>query len=596
MGVTGTERRVWRDRQAAAAGVVVAVMAVWRYVLLRGSYFNQDDFYLSARGARSDLTWSYLFEPFAGHVIPAQQLNYWLVGNFAPFRWDIVAIEILLLQLLATVVMWHLLTRLLPGRWARVPLLAVFAWAPLTLMPTLWWAAALALWPQVIFSLLAMLFLVRARQSAGRPWVNQVAVLLCFAAGLTWHSRAVLIVPVLLGLATALADETQGWRRLVAALRRFWLLWGVLCAMLVAFLIGRERLSTVEGGTGSAREALAITWQYVGRNVVPGLVGGPWTGTVRGGAVSPATWVTVVSIVLVVAGLALLVWRGGPARRWAVGLLLGYIVANLVLLISGRGGFGAVIALDPRYAADVVHVAVVAVAVGLRGTPPGLGLAALPLGRHLAAGGVIAALGAAYVVGAAFGTSLLVPHFQNTEDRAYVTAFRADLAADPNQVVLDALISPEVVLPLLGDDARLSRVFASLPESPAFDEPSARMRVVDEDGRLVAMELAGSIPMLPGPEDECGYVVRSTPVRVPFVIGIRGKLVARVGYYTDREHVVEVGTGDWTQEFLARPGPNRIWVPIPDADDELDELLFRIQDRDGAVCVTSIEAGLPERP
>ncbi|WP_244927638.1 hypothetical protein [Nocardioides sp. W7] len=588
--------RVWGDRQAAAAGVVIAVMVVWRAVLVRGSYFNQDDFYLSARGARADLTWGYLFEPFAGHVIPAQQLNYWLVGHFTPFRWDVVAIEIVTLQLLATVVTWHLLTRLLPGRWARVPLLAVFAWSPLTLMPTLWWAAALALWPQVLFSLLAMLFLVRARQGAGRAWINQLAVVLCLVAGLTWHSRAVLIVPVLLGLSVALADEAQGWRRLVAALRRFWLLWGALVTGLVAFLVVREQVSPVEGGTSSVREALAITWQYLGRNVVPGLVGGPWAGDVRGGAVSPSLWVTVVSMAVVLAGLGLVLWRGGPARRWAVFLLVGYVIADLVLLISGRGGFGSVIALDPRYAADVVHVGVVAVAVGLRGTPPGLGLSALRGRRRLVAVGAVAALGTAYVLGTAFGTALLVPHFQNTEDRAYVAAFRADLAVDPNQVMLDALVPPELVLPLIGDDARLSRVFASLPESPAFDEPSARMRTVMEDGRLVAFELAGSIPAEPGPEEDCGYSVHTAPVRVPFVVGIRGQLVARVGYFTDREHVVEVGTDSWTHTFLAHPGPNRIWVPVPDVGRELDELTFRVQDSGSAVCIVAVEAGLPEQP
>ncbi|WP_182526403.1 hypothetical protein [Nocardioides dongkuii] len=585
----------WRGRHALAALVVMAVMVVWRSVLVGRSYFNQDDFYLSARGARSELTWGYLFEPFAGHIIPAQQLNFWLVGTHAPFNWGVVAAEVVVLQLLATIVMWHLLSRLLPGRWVRVPLLAVFALSPLTLMPTLWWSAALALWPHVLCSLLAMLFLVRARQDAGRTWVNLAAVVGWCALGLAWHSRAVLIVPVLFGLAVALADEASGWRRLWAATRRFWYLWLVLVAGLVAYFVVRESVTTVSGGTDSVREALAIAWQYIGRNVVPGLLGGPWAADLRGGAVGPHLWVTIVSLVLAAAVAGLLLWRGGPARRWALALLLAYVVADLTLLVTGRGSFGRIIALDPRYAADVLHVAVPAVAIALRGAAPGFGFAWADT-RWRRRRTLVLGLGtAAYVVGACFGTAVLVPHFQNTEDRSFVANLRADLAADPNQVVRDELIPPELVLPLVGEDATLSSVFASLPESPAFDEPSSRLRVVGDDGRLRRLDLAGSIPSKPGRAEGCGYAVGRATKRVPFLVGIRGRLVVRLSYFTNGESTVEVSAGDWSTTFLARPGPNEVWIPLPDQGEEVEELRLRATGP-WTVCVPSLEAGLPETP
>ncbi|WP_166139711.1 hypothetical protein [Nocardioides ochotonae] len=584
---------VWRGRQAWAAVVVIAVMLVWRALLMRDSYFNQDDFFITARATHEELTWAYLFEPIAGHVIPAQMLNFWMVGNLAPFRWGVVAAEAVVLQLIATVLMWHLLTRLLPGRWVRVLLLAVFAWTPLTLVTTLWWAAAIGLWPHLIFSILAMLLLTRAVQGAGRSWLNQLGCVLCLWAGLAWHERAVLIAPVLLALALALADDAAGWRRVPATLRRFAWLWVALAASLVTYLVVHTRITTVEGGTGSLTESLHITWEFIARNIVPGMLSGPWQAELQGGAVVPAHWVTAVSLVLAALILAVLLRRGGPARWWALLLVVGYVGSDLALVLAGRGGFGHLIGLDPRYSSDVPHIVVPAVALMLRQARPGLGLGLAALQTHRRRVLSIGVLTGVYLVGSAFGTAALVPHFQNVGDRDFVTTFRAELARDPNQVVWDALVPAELVLPLVGEDARLSAVFAPLPESPVFDEPSARLRLVDEEGRLHPVELDGSIPVPEGPAPDCGYAVTDATVRLPFVLPVSGRLLVSMGYFSNGESTVTVSAGDWSTSFLARPGPNEIWVPVPDLEEEIGALRLRA-DGGATVCVTRAAAGRPE--
>ena len=90
--------RSWRGAQGAAAIGVIVVMLVVRGRLLAGSYFNQDDFYLTGRAYSSDLTWEFLFRDTAGHVNPLQQLTYWLVAHHAPFDWPVVAAAILAVQ------------------------------------------------------------------------------------------------------------------------------------------------------------------------------------------------------------------------------------------------------------------------------------------------------------------------------------------------------------------------------------------------------------------------------------------------------------------------------------------------------------------
>ncbi|MBU2696527.1 hypothetical protein [Pimelobacter sp. 30-1] len=585
----------WKGRQGLAALGVLLSMVVGRAVLLGGSWFNQDDFYLSGRAYDADLTLGFLVRDTAGHVNPLQQLTYWLVAHGAPYSWATVAVFVLALQTAAAVVLWLLLTRLLGERWSRVVLLAVFAWAPLTLATTLWWSAAMGLWPHVLCSLLAAYLLVRWRQGDARPVWAVVAIVATTAVGLLWHERAVLIPPVLYGVAVALADEATGWRRLWAALKRFRWLWLAEVLLLVGFLVGHGLLTDVEGGESTWKQRLEVSGSFLGRNVVPGIVGGPWAGELEGGAVRPALWVVIASAILALVGVWLLLRRGGPARRWGLALLVGYVAADLLLLLSGRAGFGSIIGLDPRYSSDTIHAAVLCVALCLRGSPPWLGLRFLSGAsarvRSLALAGLVGAYGVASVA----GTALLVPQFQNTEDKAFVATLRADFAADPTVVLFDRLAPADVVLPLVGSDSQLSRILAPLPEHLRFDEPSARLRQVADDGTLLPMELAGAIPAEPGPDDECGYPVRTLTREAPFVVPLDGRVVVRVSYFSAQESTVVVGAGDWHTEFLATRGPNEMWLVLPELPGTVEGLRLRGDGR-STVCVTDIEAGLPEQP
>jgi hypothetical protein len=358
--------RVWSGRQGAAALLVLLATGLWRGLLLKGSYFNQDDYYLTTRAHRSGLSAHFLFEATAGHVQPLQQLGYWLVAHHAPFAWGRIALAVLVAELLSVVVMWHVLTRLLPGRWVRVPLLAVFALSPVTLVPTLWWSAAMGLWPPMLFLLLATLFLLRAQQGAGREPVNLALCLLAVVIGLAWHERGVLAVLVLAGVALARSERT-GWRRVPDALSRWWRLWVPLTALLAGYLVLHGALTSVESQHASVTSRLEIARAFVLRNTVPGLTSGPWQADTLGGAIVPARWVEVVAAVLVVAAGVLLVRRGGPARWVAPLMLAGYVAGDVLLLVLGRAGFGEIIALDPRYTADVVAAAVVFAAVTLEG-------------------------------------------------------------------------------------------------------------------------------------------------------------------------------------------------------------------------------------
>ncbi len=419
-------RSPWLGPQGLAAVLVLVVTAGWRGVLLEGSYFNQDDYYLTSRAlAQTTWSWSYLMEPVAGHVMPLQHATHWLVGHHLPFDWQSVAFLILLLQLTCGIIAWHLLSHLLPDRWARVPLLALLMWAPLTLATTLWWSASMSLWPHLLSALVATLALVRERLGRGRSWVNVPLCLVACLFGLAWHERSVLIAPLLVGLALALSPA-DGWRRIPEALRRFWVLWLAYAVGMVAYLWLHVEITTVSPGVATTRKYVELSIAYVFENALPGLVGGPWTAEVRGGAVVPPVWVSVLSGLLVLVVTIVLLRRGGADARWALLLLVVYLALDLALVLAGRVGFGRILGYDPRYASDLLLPAVLAVALALRNRGPdrspddGRDRGARGAGRTSLlrrAGGAVPALlvTGIVLVASSFGTAVLVPHFQNPD-------------------------------------------------------------------------------------------------------------------------------------------------------------------------------------
>lgn len=606
----------WRGAAGLGALAVLIITAAWRGTLLEGSYFNQDDYYLTSRALGvTSWSWSYLMEPVAGHVMPLQHATYWLVAHHLPFDWPTISLMILAVQLASGVVAWHLLSRLLPGSWARLPLLALLMWAPLTLVTTLWWSASMGLWPHVLMALVATLFLVRERLDVGRMPVNLAACVLACAVGLAWHERSVLIAPLLAGVAVA-TSPAIGWRRVPEAVRRFWPLWLVYVAGMSAYLWLHTRLTAVEAGDALLREYVALSGSYVFENALPGLVGGPWVAELKGGAVVPPVWVSIVSGLVVLLVVVVLLRRGGGAAGWALLMVVVYLAIDLALVLAGRAGFGRILGYDPRYSADLVLPAVIGAALALRAAShrparqrPSRRArrGASPRWARLSGAPVAVAATSLLLVGCVFGTATLVPHFQNRDDRDYVDNLRAGLARDPSQVLLDEYVPSDILLTLLEEEAQASAVFAPLPETPVFDEPSARLRAISDTGELEPVTLLLPTAMRPGPDPGCGYAVDSRPRTVPLRKPIRGaegqvrgflldgRLVIRISYFTDAVTEVAVEVGDYETRFRTAVGPNDVWIVVP-PQPEVSAVRFSRDDPGSraTVCVAGLVAGIPE--
>ena len=583
----GRLRRALVDRAAVVAVVLVLGQAVWRGAYLLRGYYTQDDFLMLALGARNGLSLDYLFRDYAGHLWPAGFVVAWVTARVDPMSWGMTAVSLLVLQALAGALMWLVLTRLMgAGRWARVPVLAVFLFAPATIWPLQWWAVAIQYLPVTTCLLAAVWAMLRTVQDGwGR---GQLVVVASTAAGLAFQERAMLYPIVLYGVALVVLDHTAALRRPVAVLTRFRWMWLALAALLAGYLVLHAQLAPIDAAapTGAGESGPGTLGRdFVLRTLAPTLVGGPWQGRIQTGMLVPPTWAVWVAGVVAAGVVVVTSWRGGASARLGWLMLAVYVAADIVILFGGRTQFGLPLGLIPRYVADVVPVATIALGCSLRSFT-------WPLWRPRA--GLVAAGAAttAYVVSAAVSTSFIAPTQLNADVRDYVSTVREQIRADPRAVLYDSYVPTWVMIAAFGEDRRLSTVLAAAPENPVFDVPSEAMRIADESGRLRPLHLAFSTTMVPNRANhDCGYPVTAQETVVPLRKQVKGdRNVMTLGYYTAVRGTMVVRTGRHRQVVPVQRGLHALSLVV---DGPFRRVGLTLEEAPGTVCVAALEVGFP---
>ncbi|WP_137292169.1 hypothetical protein [Nocardioides dongxiaopingii] len=582
----------WRSRAGLVALVLIAGQALWRGILLDRGYFTQDDFLMLRLGAEP-LSVGLLTQDYSGHFFPGGFLFAWAHAQHAPLDWGVVVVETLVMQAIAAALLWLVLSRMLPGSWARVPLLVVGLACPLALWPTQWWAVSIQFLPISICLLLATWALVVHLQDGSR-WALPVVVG-ATVAGLLFQERAALF-PLVLGVVACAWSPVTGPRAVLEALRaRLLTLWVPLAALLVAYVVLHRAVAPIETtSAGSAGGGAELVGNFVVRNAVPGFVGGPWNPGVAGDSLLvPPTYAVVLAWLVVVVAVAATL-RRSRAAGWGWLLLLGYALVDVALLFGGRTAMGPVFGLIPRYAADMVPVLPIALALVVRAV---LAAPAPGASRFRVPGAVVACgLALAYLVSSAITTASVASYSYNTADRRYVETLRAELRAQPDVVLYDGPTPDGIMIGWFGDDARVSTMVGIAPESPVFDIPSHAMRMVDTEGRLRPFDLLAPVGAEPTDDEDCGYPVTEAGVTVPLEDTITGdRMVARIGYYTSAQGTLAVSTGDERQVVPLRNDLNLVDLVLDGTIDSLDLTLDQsdAQDEPGTVCVVSVQVGFP---
>ncbi|MGV9377012.1 hypothetical protein ACWDRB_14415 [Nonomuraea sp. NPDC003707] len=589
----GAEGRPWTrgDAVLAAGLVMVAVQLVWKFDLVRRSYFRQDDFTFIARGLEHGLTWDYLMRVDYGHLVPGPFAIQWALGRLGVYN-DVLAHAVAMTLLGAAGLALLRLLRLLFGpRPAILVPLAFYLLTPMTISSLSWWAVLIETLPfQIALPMALSSHVHYARTGRFR---HALAAAAWTAAGMAFFVKA----PFILVLALALS---VGWLRRP----RQWPAWvlyaGVVAVYAVIFfrqLFTSVQLTddTVQPSLPSLSVAARFAWTLLWGSLVPGTFGGPWKWLPIGddyaiAATPPALAWAALGLAVVAVAVSIRYRR----RAWLAWLiLLGYVLlADVVPVLIGRieqlgpdlGGY------ELRYVSSTSMV--LALVIGMAFIPlrdeerpwlrpaPRLRLVWVPLAAVVAAGSIWSVT--------AYGRLPLGQHVKSYVETARVALKRTP----PGSVIVDAYVPPKVVVAtFFYRYALTSKVLGPIAAHPVtwtgrLNGPVSGPLMFDDQGRLRPVSIEGAV--VPG-RSPC---TRVGPAGVRFRLPLslpKGTWTAQIGYLNPVETTLSVRLGGSETRVPAGRDLGSTYAAVEGGG---TDLVLRTLDGRSA-CVGEIRVGIP---
>lgn len=477
----------WHSPVARTAVALIAgQLAVTTWVIARFPLTGDDVMLLGLGGSHPLGDPDLLLRSWGGHLMPGSFLLAQGLARIGGYSHEALVVQVLLGRLLIDVLCLRLLVRHFGLRWRIVVPFGLVVSSIALLQAASWWAAALNQLPFVICLIVAadrLLSWLTLRRPADRAWVIGATL-----AGLLFFEKAVLIAPLLLGLAVVVGPEPRWTTALRAALMRDRVLWLGLLLALGGWAVVYRLSATSEfaalptpsavsdlGGAGLALTALSS------------LLGGwpAWETTL----LHPPAWLPLLAgqVLLVV-----VVWSCAASRRAARAWVLAglYGLASLPLLAAGRGVYAPFTAFLPRYFGDAVVVLSLCWALAtmrLLTDPVPAPEPALPSSRKgRTAVAAVAALTANLVLVNAVRTAAALPVPQDAAGALpYLSRVSAGLRTlGPERTVLDLSVNQDVLRILPSPQDRYSTVFSPIRGSARFATSATELVVITRDGEV----------------------------------------------------------------------------------------------------------------
>lgn len=569
-------------------------------MLLRGwglyrSWFYLDDFRLVEDASRAGLGGDYLLAPYDSQFMPVGRLLSSLVADAGLMSWSTAATLTLALQLLASLSCWWMLTTLVGSRWAILPPILLYLGSSMTLTSFMWWAASLNALPLQICFFAGVATWVRYLRGQGNRWL--LLTVLVLVLGMASYVKALVLLPLLAGLAVGFFAPGEGLARTGAAVRRWWPAL-VACGLLGSTYLAYYVVSVpqlVVPTSESEDIVLPLAGTMLGRALPVGLVGGPWTWSRLNPPVGivdpPEVMVGVAWMVLVAVAIVLALMRRRTGRVWA--LLGGYALASYLLLLTTRAPvIGSIIGLEYRYLSDVTCAAALALALLIaplradeQGTVRRSARSRFLDHRAPLAGAVLTVLVAGSCV---FSTLRYVEIWhQENPGREFLQRAQSGLAAGPYDVA-DEVVPGEVIPGNLFPFNTTSRLLPLVVDQVSFPQVSGDLVVIAPDGEPRRALVDPVTTSRRGPDQGCGWKVDG-PTIIPMVSSTVGfTWWVRVGYLSSAQGSVEVTAGDDAVAAEVAEGLGTIFLRV---DGSVSEVGFSEVPPDLVLCVDSVDVG-----
>ncbi|QZY27900.1 hypothetical protein [Nocardioides coralli] len=571
-----------------------ALQLALRAWMVYPSYFFTDDYRLLLDAESSRFGLAYLLDPFDSQFMPLGRLMAWLVSRSGELAWGVAATMTLVWTALSGLACLLMLATLFGRRWAILAPYAIYLSSVITIPATMWWAAAINQIPTQVALFVAITCWVQYLRTSRVGWAAGTfgAVFL----GLLSYVKALLIVPVLAFIPLAYFTTGTFSERVRWLLRNHWRVIAPSTAIVAAYSL--FYVSTVPQpftGTESTK-VTQVADSMLGTSLPTALLGGPWRWwdtTPPIVIAQPPAWLVHAAWAV----LALLIAYSVLRRRnaWTGWLLLTlYSMTAFALLATSRGQeYGAFAGLDYRYLTDVAGV--VALVTGLVFLP----LRRAPLSSRprwptalrvtVPPRAVVVVVGAIVTSGIVSGVGYVHYWHHENAGATFVPRMVQGLRA-AGDVDLANQELPGTVMPPYTSPMNQTQEFTRLLDADVdFPDVTTRLRMFAPDGELVDAIVTSDLASLPGPRGDCGWLVRTRPVRIP----LTGETFdwswwVRVGYLSSDDTALRVSLGDLTREVPVTSGLGSVFLRV---EGTFDSVVVQSAAEEATVCIDRIDVG-----
>jgi hypothetical protein len=591
-------------RSAVGAGspiVLTAAVLIGCQLALRGwavyaGWLQGDDFVFITKALHDDLSLPYLFQSYAGHLMPGGFLLSWVMASTGPLDHDVYATVLLVMQAVASIGMFRLLRSMFGDRWAIVPLLAVYLFSVISLPAFVWWAAAINQLPVQIalfFGVHAHLQYLRTRR------LRHLSAALAWSAfGLFFCEKALIVFVAYLVIGVTYFATGNMWQRVRSIIASYWpgvIGYGILAGGYVSLYVG---IGWELGTTAPNKPPFwSVALSMIGEAFSTGVTGGPWRWTPlehTGAIANPHP----LQVVLALVALAVLVEQAATSRRRSLRawwLLILIAAFDVITVAFARAAFvGSVIGFEYRYQTELSAVAALCT-----------GLAFLPL-RGARASAEPTESGSAFDIAevTVLATTLFVAvaavsniqyarlwhgdHFT----RQYLSNVKDGLSAAPIHPVpmVDGAVPDSIVWRLVIGYNTYSTALAPLSAQMVFPRVTEDLFMLDESGQVRPVVIK-AVAMAKKRAGGCGYRIGRHPVRIPLVKPAPAwDWWIRIGYIANHDSAITI---DVAGRSFTVPIKAQLHALFLHVDDEMDALTFSGFDDGTAMCTNDIVIGSP---
>jgi hypothetical protein len=523
-----------------AIGFIVVAQAAWLGTLASRGWYYQDDFTFLAEATDRSFGWQYLSEPLNDHLVPGLRASFWLMQHFAPFNYALTIAVRLVLQAVATVLLFRLLVLLVARRPGILYVISIYAFSPLLIPGFLWLSTSTNVLPSQICALLTYEAHIRYVRTRKLRW--SIVAGLALVSGVSfWEKTAVTsILLVVLSFGWLTTGSAAARFRILLSDRIGWLLtFGPLAAFLTYFVLAGYGAS---GKVSSLPAGRTLAWSQWSRTLWPSLLGGPWrwfhSGEIYASLGNPTMGTIVLGQIAfgiaLILGVRLVGWRALLA--WAMPAIS--VVVGMTLVGLGRYElFGGLVPLSYSYAFDLgIPLALALCLSTMRATGHGHSIRQAPVnGRRLSLLIPIATL-VCFAASAFASGSLFDARWGQNPSRKYVTNLVAQTKRAGSSLNLYDTGLPLNVVPFVAGNRHVSDVLGIAHLKPRFNGSESEPQVVDESGSIRPATLLILSRAIVQPNDFCTNLIRGVSTRTVLLSHSLGEnqYFLRLDYFEQR--------------------------------------------------------------